>query len=181
MAQVRAAVPNAELLIVGTGEASKAVKDAIAQLDLRTCVHFTDAYVPLSEALNCIADADVGIVPNEISEYTLAMLPVKLTEYATLGIPAVATALPLVLTYFGPNAVELIDRAEPGLIADALVRLARNPARRVAVADAARRFEREHGWPRYSRTLIEALGLSPSVITALRAHNFGYPLDHSLA
>lgn len=160
MSQVRAAVPNAQLVIVGTGEASADVRHAIAENGLGNCVEFSDSYLPLAEAIERIADADVGLVPNEVSQYTAAMLPVKLTEYASLGIPCVSTALPLVETYFGSDAVELIRKPEPPLIAEALIRLARDPLRRAQLSEAALRFTRMHGWSRYSKNLISAVGIA---------------------
>jgi glycosyltransferase involved in cell wall biosynthesis len=167
MAFVRDAVPNATLTIVGTGEASPAVKATIRQLHLEECVDFSDSYLPLREALQRVADAHVGLVPNEVSAYTSAMLPVKLTEYATLGIPAVATALPLVKKYFGNDGAEMIERPDPAMIAAALIRLARDPLRRRDVADAARRFTRDHGWSRYARALVFAVGLTPAEAPSL--------------
>lgn len=160
MPEVLAHVPNARLVIVGDGNAREEVSKAIAEQRLGDRVEFSIGYLPLNEAIERIADADVGVVPNEVSDYTAAMLPVKLTEYAALGIPTVATALPLVVRYFGARGVELIDTPQPRLIADALIRLAKDAPRRTALSSAARSFAREHSWSRYAESLISAVGMA---------------------
>jgi glycosyltransferase involved in cell wall biosynthesis len=149
-------VPHARLMIVGNGNARSQVHALIAELGLAGSVDYVDRYVPLSEALELIADAHVGVVPSEISAYTKLILPVKLTEYATLGIPAVATRLPLVETYFGAGT-HMVDRPEPAEFAAGIVRFYREPSYREAVAVGAQVFAREHGWDRYSRALLDAL------------------------
>ena len=159
MPLVLAAVPNARLLILGTGAARTKVRSTIDDLGLGAAVEFSDSHEPIEAVIQRIADADVGVVPNELSDYTSSMLPVKLTEYAALGIPAVATALPLVKLYFGPRRAEMIDASDPRLISDALIRLASDPERRHTIADGAREFVREHAWSRYAETLLAALGL----------------------
>jgi glycosyltransferase involved in cell wall biosynthesis len=66
------------------------------------------------------------------------MLPVKLLDYATLGVPVIAARLRTVEHYFGDGAVELF---EPGDVAD-LVRAIRllyhDPDLRERLAEGAR-------------------------------------------
>lgn len=160
MPAVLAEVPHAKLLIVGNGNARNQVHALIAELGLERSVDYVDRYVPLAEALARIADADVGVVPSEISPYTRLILPVKLTEYAILGIPAVTTRLPLVEAYFGSEGTHLVSHPEPAEFAAGILQLYRDPGYRVRVAHGALRFAREHGWSRYSSALLTALGVA---------------------
>jgi glycosyltransferase involved in cell wall biosynthesis len=160
MAEVSRAVPNAELRVIGTGNGRAAVHAAIAALPPGARVTFDDRYVPLEEVVSLIADADVGIAPNERSRYTQYMLPVKLTEYAALGIPSLATRLPLTEHYVGDEGALLLDEATPATIAGGLVQLATDRALRVRLAQGARAFGERHGWPRYADALARAVGLA---------------------
>lgn len=160
MAEVSRAVPHAELRIVGTGNARAQVQRAIAELPPGARVSFDDRYVPLEEVVTVIADADVGVVPNERSRYTRHMLPVKLTEYAALGIPSLATRLPLTEQYVGDDGALLLDDADPASIAAGLVQLARDAGLRERLARGARAFAERHAWPRYGAALARAVGLA---------------------
>lgn len=152
-------VPSAQLLIIGTGDARDKVSEAIARHDLRNAVTFVDRYVPLVEALHAIADADVGLVPTEVSAYTQYMLPVKLTEYAVLGIPTIATRLPLVEKYFGEQGAHLLAHASPQAIADAAVQVLSDREYRERLSMGARKFARTHEWSIYANALRRAVGL----------------------
>lgn len=150
-------VPEAELHIIGSGNAAEAVRREIASLGLGESVRFVDHFLPLTEVLDVIADAHAAVVPNEISVYTAAILPVKLIEYATLGIPIVATRLRLIEEYLGPAACHLIERPEPRLIAEGLRLLARDGHRRDQLSRGGRAFAAVHSWPRYAAALVTAL------------------------
>jgi glycosyltransferase involved in cell wall biosynthesis len=160
MAEVSRRVPHAELRVIGTGNARAAVHAAIAELPPGAKASFDDRYVPLDEVVSLIADADVGVVPNEISRYTRHMLPVKLTEYAALGIPSLATRLPLTEHYVGEKGALLLDEATPAAIAAGLVQLAEDRGMRDRLALGARAFAEHHSWPRYGDALARAVGLT---------------------
>lgn len=152
-------LPQARLEIIGAGNGSDVVRSLIDELALAEVVAFSGEYLPLSEVIHRIADADLAVVPNEPSRYTSAILPVKLTEYAVLGIPAVATRLPVIERYFGGDAVHYVEHPTPAALADAIVQLAGDPARRASLVATASRFAHEHGWDRYRENLAAALGL----------------------
>lgn len=153
-------VPEARLLVIGAGDASEDVHRAIAELGLMAHVTFIPRYLPLPEVVDLIADANAAVVPNELSRFTELMLPVKFLEYATLGIPSVATCLPLLESYVGHQAAHLIEKPDPGLIAEGLARLARDPDYSTRLSGGARRFIETHGWGSYADVLVSALGVS---------------------
>jgi glycosyltransferase involved in cell wall biosynthesis len=159
MPRVLSAVPEAELVVIGTGDAEEEVRRLIAQLALEEHVRFVNRCMPLTEVVREIADAHVGVVPTERSAYTDGMLPVKLTEYAALGIPAVATGLPLVQQYFGQSSAHLIPEPTPELIAQGLILLIQDRAYRERLTKGAQTFTRAHSWERYRHALRRALCL----------------------
>jgi glycosyltransferase involved in cell wall biosynthesis len=159
-------VPRARLLVIGSGDHSGAVRRAIEESRLEEYVTHIDRYVPIHEVVELIADAHAAVVPNQRSRYTELMLPVKLLEYATLGIPVVATKLPLVQQYFNGGMVHLVERSQAELIAGGLAMLAQDPAYAQRLAATAQERVAEYRWSRYSRALAHALGLPEEVACA---------------
>jgi glycosyltransferase involved in cell wall biosynthesis len=57
-----------------------------------------------------LAAAHLGVVPTLRDGFTKMLLPVKLLEYVHMGLPAIASRLPVIECYFG----ERVTYAEPG-------------------------------------------------------------------
>jgi glycosyltransferase involved in cell wall biosynthesis len=57
-----------------------------------------------------VAEADLGVVPTLQDDFTDLLLPVKLLEYVHMGLPVVASRLPVIERYFGDDVL----LAEPG-------------------------------------------------------------------
>ena len=66
------------------------------------------------------------------------MLPVKLLDYATLGIPVIAARLRTVEYYFGDGAVELFEPGNVTDLAHAIRLLYKNPDLRARLVERAR-------------------------------------------
>ncbi len=83
-------MPRIELRIIGAGEERDRSDRAARQAwPCGEAVTFSDGFVPVRTVPGLIADADVGIVPLRISSGTDIMLPTKLLEYVTVGIPCI--------------------------------------------------------------------------------------------
>ena len=93
-----------------------------------------------------LARMHVGVVGNRRSLAGDLMLPVKLMEYAALGIPAVAPRLRTIDHYFDEDMVAYFEPGNVASLADAIHRLYADPGLRRAQAAAAGRFLDEHGW-----------------------------------
>lgn len=65
---------------------------------------------PVEEIPARLAAADLGIVPTLRDGFTEMLLPVKLLEYVHMGLPVVASRLPVIERYFGDDVL----LAEPG-------------------------------------------------------------------
>jgi glycosyltransferase involved in cell wall biosynthesis len=150
-------VPNAEMTILGGGGNVEEVHATIRDLNLQTRVTFVDHFLPMEEVVGCIRDANAAVVPYELSDFTKQILPVKILEYAALGIPVVSTRLPLVEYYLGDCAVHFIPEPEPREIAHALIRLAQDEQYRTKLVAAGQEFTASHSWRSYSPVLIDAL------------------------
>ena len=137
VASLRSEIPELRLKVIGEGDRLAESRALVEKLGLLNRVRFMDL-VPVEKLPALLVRADVGLVPYRPSSATHLMLPVKLLDYATLGIPVIAARLRTVDYYFGDGAVELF---EPGNVAD-LVRAIRllynNPDLRERLVDRAR-------------------------------------------
>jgi glycosyltransferase involved in cell wall biosynthesis len=68
---------------------------------------------PVEEIPSRVAQADLGVVPTLQDGFTDLLLPVKLLEYVHMGLPVVASHLPVIERYFGDDLL----LAEPGDVA----------------------------------------------------------------
>ncbi|HEU4945116.1 MAG TPA: glycosyltransferase family 4 protein [Solirubrobacterales bacterium] len=65
---------------------------------------------PVEEIPARLAEADLGVVPTLRDGFTELLLPVKLLEYVHMGLPVVASRLPVIERYFSDDVL----LAEPG-------------------------------------------------------------------
>jgi glycosyltransferase involved in cell wall biosynthesis len=169
--RARAAVPRLELRIIGGGEERSALIELRDRLGLEDVVQFSDGFVPVERIPAMIEDADVGLIPLRISAGTDIMLPTKLLEYVFVGIPCVAPKTGTISRYFDDEMVEFFAAEDVDSLAEAIIRLHRDPARRSRVAaEATRRFADAYRWSEHkkvytalvTRLLDEAAGAGTS-------------------
>lgn len=104
-------IPNVGLRIIGVlGEHSEFLFNLAKQLDVEDHVEFISS-VPNTEIPHYLEDADVGIYPAIPGPHMSIAVPVKILEFAKMGLPIVSTRLKIVEEIFGVDAILFI---EPG-------------------------------------------------------------------
>lgn len=155
----RASLPRLELRIIGDGEERAGLLALRDRLGLQAHVHFSDGFVPVERIAGLLADADIGIVPLRISPGTDIMLPTKLLEYVSLGIPCIVPRTGTIERYFDAEMVEFFTAEDAGSLAEAIVGLGQDPQRRAQLALAAtQRFARRFGWAEHQKVYTELVG-----------------------
>jgi glycosyltransferase involved in cell wall biosynthesis len=144
------------LCLIGKGEALEDCKELSRALDLDDIVHF-QAPVPVEKIAPILHACSVGLVPNRDNAATQIMLPVKLMEYAMLGVPVVAARLDPITQYFDGRAVEFFEPENPTDLAAAIMRLYKDPGRCARIAACANRVavKLSGGW---TEDYLEAIG-----------------------
>jgi glycosyltransferase involved in cell wall biosynthesis len=150
---VRAARPDARLLLVGAGNETESLRRQVAVRGLTEDVIFAGAR---SDVVDILRASDVVLLPSTYGEN----LPTALIEAAGCAKPVVASRIGGI-----PDIVEdgrtglLTPPADATAIARALLTLLNDPARRMAIGEAARVHVEEHfdvmQWARRLRTLYE--------------------------
>lgn len=165
IAKARAHVPRIVLRVIGAGEEREALIALRDELGLGAAVTFSNGFVPVQEIPQLIADADVGIVPLRIASGTDIMLPTKLLEYVTIGIPCIAPRTGTIGRYFDDSMVQFFEAEHVDSLAAAMVSLYRDPQRRGALArEATRRFAATYRWSQHKHVytdLVERLLNTP--------------------
>ncbi len=144
------------LMVIGRGDYLVQAKAQVAAMELQDRVSFV-APVPIEELPELLRQADVGLVPNRPSAATHLMLPVKLLEYATLGIPVIAARLCTVEHYFGDDAIRFFEPGNPAALAAAIAELQANRERRAALASRASEVAETLSWKHQSERYFDAI------------------------
>lgn len=153
-----ATVPAARFDIIGTGDDAPRIHALLDELGLRASAHFADRHFPVVEIPSLLAGASLGVVPNRDDPATRLMLPVKLLEYAHLGIPAVAPRLPAIERYFGPgDAVAFYTPGDEASLAAAMADALADPMRTARRCEAALAVARRYQWDAIKPALFAAI------------------------
>jgi glycosyltransferase involved in cell wall biosynthesis len=83
-----------------------------------------------------LAEAHLGVVPTLRDDFTELLLPVKLLEYVHMGLPVVASRLPVIERYFGDDVL-LAEPGDPACIAAAIEGIRAEPELALARAEHA--------------------------------------------
>jgi len=160
VARARMQCPHIRMRIIGDGEERAALETLRDQLGLQGVVEFLPP-VPVERIPSLIEDADVGIIPLRISGGTDIMLPTKLLEYVSVGIPCITPRTGTICRYFDESMVEFFEAEDIEALASAIVRLARDPDRCAALArTATERFGTTYRWSKHKEVytdLVERL------------------------
>jgi glycosyltransferase involved in cell wall biosynthesis len=142
MPRIRAALPNARLLVVGAGPLRAELEALAKQLGVDDCVHFLGTFRDLNPIYNAL---DVLIQPSVSEAFGLAAL-----EAMACGVPIVVSAsggLPEVAA-FSPHS-RVVPTADANALADAVIALVnsqppREPAIGVEALFSAHAVARQH-------------------------------------
>ena len=161
IAKAREVLPNITLRIIGAGEERARLLALRDELGLADNVTFSDGFVPVERIPSMIADCDIGVIPLRISSGTDIMLPTKLLEYVSLGIPCIVPRTTTIARYFDDDMVQFFEPEDVDSLAQAIVELAQDFARQARMSEqCARRFRDKYRWGEHKRTytdLVERL------------------------
>lgn len=145
MVLVKEAYPAVQLVLVGDGEVADELKEQAARLGLTSSIRWVGR-VSYAQVPAWIGAMTVCVAPFRGDRGETS--PVKLFDYLACGRPVVASAIPSVTGLFGPDSgVQLVPPDQPRPLADAIIGLLRDHARRAVLGAEGRRFvEQRFSW-----------------------------------
>lgn len=102
---------------------------------------------PVEEIPARLTEAHLGVVPTLRDDFTELLLPVKLLEYVHMGLPVVASRLPVIERYFGDDVL-LAEPGDPACVAAAIEGVRTEPDLARARAESASQRLAEIEWRR---------------------------------
>ena len=154
VARLQDRIPGVRLQLWGQGDDLDRFQRLARELGIEARVCFEPRGVRLHDLPARLQQMHLGVIGNRRSVAGDLMLPVKLMEYAALGVPAVAPRLRTIQHYFTDDMVAFYEPEDVGSLADAIDALYRDPQRRCRQAERAAGFLDEHGWQRQGAELV---------------------------
>jgi len=160
MAILRERIPALRLLVVGEGDYLPEARALTEALGLNQQITFLHP-VPIEQLPKLLQRASVGLIPNHESSATDLMLPVKLLEYSTMGMPCICSRLRTIEHYFGAHSLRYFEPGNETSLAEAMADLFFDPLLRTRLVNDAREVVRRIEW---SRQLPEFYGAIDSIL-----------------
>ncbi|MFW5634164.1 MAG: glycosyltransferase family 4 protein [Erythrobacter sp.] len=149
--------PGARLTIVGEGEERAALARQAERLGVESCIEFAGRRSP-EDLRTLLHRADLFVLPSRSEG-----MPLSLLEAMACALPCVATDVGGVGATCG-EAGRIVAPEDPGALAEAMLAVARDPAARRALGEAARRraleFSAAKTFARYEE-IVRSLGSRP--------------------
>lgn len=116
--------------IIGEGDFSGVLHDLIHSYGVGEVVEFVNRMYPLHEIPKMLSDCHVGLVPLDIGTSKVAnyALPLKLVEYACLGLPSISIRNAAIEYYFRPDECMFFDSGDTAALARWIEEVANNPS-----------------------------------------------------
>jgi glycosyltransferase involved in cell wall biosynthesis len=137
----------------GRGDAQAALEARAAELGIADRVAFPGR-IPIEDVPAVVAASDVGVAPTRLDPFTGMSLSTKLLEYAAMGKPVVASRLPTVERYFGPETITTYCPGDAADMARKILSLVDDArGRRARVKATALRVDKL-SWARQARAYV---------------------------
>ncbi|MEM7343457.1 MAG: glycosyltransferase family 4 protein [Chloroflexota bacterium] len=153
IAQVKDELPNVRLIIHGNNQYRPVLEALADQLDITDVVTFSTDRLPIEELAQFIASAHAGLVPYRSDVFTDGILPTKLMEYVTVGLPVIAARTPMIETYFDDSMVAFFNPGNVDELVDRIRYFYHNRTSLTPLIQAARQFNQRYNWPDQAKHL----------------------------
>ncbi|NIR46961.1 glycosyltransferase family 4 protein [candidate division KSB1 bacterium] len=149
-------IPGLQFHIVGRRkhEYSRSLLELAEHLNIADRIFCNFDGVPLDEVPEVLIKMDAGVVPNRKNEATELMLPIKMLEYISLGIPVAASRLKTIEYYFSEDMVSFFEPENIDSMADTISMMYKDQRKRQRQAMNAKVFLEKYGWEKHQLDLM---------------------------
>ncbi|MCX5769941.1 MAG: glycosyltransferase family 4 protein [Candidatus Hydrogenedentes bacterium] len=154
--KLRGRIPRMEFRIIGGGEERERLIELAKELNLQGMVTFSDGFVPVEDIPGLIHDADAGLIPLRKSAGTETMLPTKLLEYVSVGIPSISPKTETIARFFDESMVRFFEAENVDSLAAAILDLYHHPEKRESLHRvASAEFLKKYRWSEHKSVYID--------------------------
>ncbi len=143
--RVKDQIPEAEFHIYGAGEQLEFLRSLIGELNLQDRV-FLKGIVPLDQISKVIAGSDLGVVPKRSNAFGDEAFSTKTLEFMTVGVPLIVPNTTIDSYYFDDSLVTFFKANDEASLADAMLRVVRNPELRRQQTENSLEFVKKYTW-----------------------------------
>lgn len=158
LARARARGLSVKLTVIGTGRERARFEQQARDVGLDGSAIRFMGYLPNSEALRLVREADVGLVPHQANEGWNTTIPNKLFDYMAAGLAILSSdALPAARVVRETATGEVYVGTDPEALVGAIERMV-DPVRRATVGSNGRRaVATRYNWEADAKRLLAAL------------------------
>jgi glycosyltransferase involved in cell wall biosynthesis len=131
--------------IYGVGDSEPALRAQSEELGIAERVTF-HGRIPIDDVPGRVAGADIGLAPTRHDPFTDMSLSTKVFEYAAMGKPVVASALPMVERTFPPGTVAAYRPGDAEAMTAAILGFVDDPVAREAATVRTMDVVRAKAW-----------------------------------
>jgi glycosyltransferase involved in cell wall biosynthesis len=146
---------RAALTILGDGDQRPALERQAERLGVG--VDFSRGFVPIRQALDRVADSDIGAVPLVGLPINRFSLPSKLFEYVALGVPVIAARTDTIARHFDADELSFFRPGDADDLAARLEELVADPAAARARAQKALTRYESYRWEASKRRFLAVI------------------------
>jgi glycosyltransferase involved in cell wall biosynthesis len=143
-------IPNIQLKIIGKNSQNSQHAEELAalgaELNVTENINFVPA-IPTDQIASEIAKADVGIYTALPDPHMSIAMPGKVLEFATIGIPVVASRVPILEAFFNDEAILFFTPGNTDEFCDHILKLYHSPTlRKSLIENANKMFTDKYSW-----------------------------------
>jgi glycosyltransferase involved in cell wall biosynthesis len=154
LAQVRKAIPSAELRIFGSQTAFlDHVMEKARSMGLQDAVQYMGPR-SLEGLVTEIGDCDLGIIPNHRNAFTDINTPTRVFEYLAMGKPVIAPSTQGILDYFNKDSLVFFEPGNAAELAQQIEFAFSHPREVLEIVRRGQEVFSEHTWDREKETLV---------------------------
>jgi len=157
LAQVRKAIPRAELRIYGSrsaflervmaGARNKGLEQAVRYLGPKR----------LEDLVGEIEGCDVGVIPNHRNMFTEINTPTRIFEYLTLGKPVIAPRTPGIQDYFDRDSLVFFEPGDSNELAQQIEYVFSHPDEVAEIVRRGQQVYLAHTWEQERQTFLDCV------------------------
>ena len=175
MARIKEQAPEAELHIYGRGDQVTKLRELAAELGVQGKMVFRDV-IGISDIAGVMENADLGVVPKRTDGFGNEAFSTKVLEFMTLGVPVVVPDSAIDRYYFNDRVVTFFKGNDAASLAESMLRMIREPARRAAQVAQADEFIKTFDWAQRKTEYVELVDrLVGSAAPAVSAPTYRKP------